>query len=122
MKIQLALQGGGARIVSLLGAAGAIQELRDEARKSKQLKVTRVMGTSAGAIVGAMIAANVDIEKFRLELQKRNRLPLLEELRSGWGANTRLSLMERHTGGATLSRSLSKTRLRLKEWSPSPMS
>jgi hypothetical protein len=36
MKIQLALQGGGARIVSLLGATGAIQQLRDEARKSKQ--------------------------------------------------------------------------------------
>jgi predicted acylesterase/phospholipase RssA len=95
MKIQLALQGGGARIVSLLGAAGAIQQLRDEARKSKQLNVTRVMGTSAGAIVGAMIAANVDIEKFRLELKESNRRPLLEELRNGWGANTRLTLMGR---------------------------
>jgi predicted acylesterase/phospholipase RssA len=53
------------------------------------------MGTSAGAIVGAMIAANVDIEKFRSELQESNRRPLLEELRSGSGANTRLSLMGR---------------------------
>jgi len=63
-KIQLAIQGGGAKLTTLLAAASAIQDL--QARN--QITVTRIVGTSAGAIVGALLAANIDIEAFRAQL------------------------------------------------------
>jgi predicted acylesterase/phospholipase RssA len=56
---------------------------------SKQLKIIRVMGTSAGAIVGAMIAANIDIEKFRSDLKEKHRSGLLKELKNRWAADLR---------------------------------
>jgi NTE family protein len=65
-KIQVALQGGGAKIVALLAAMEGIQRLE----KSKQVEVTRVAGTSAGAVVGAMFAAGVDLASARLEFQR----------------------------------------------------
>ena len=62
--IQLAIQGGGAKICYLLAAMEAVQALH----RGKTLRVTRVAGTSAGAIVGALFAADVSIEAFRKEL------------------------------------------------------
>src|SRR4051812_22015903 len=57
LPIQLALQGGGAKITYLLAALEALQEIeRDGA-----LRVTRIAGTSAGAIAGALYAARIDM-------------------------------------------------------------
>ena len=59
--IQLALQGGGARITHLLAALHAVQELERE----NVLRVTRIAGTSAGALAGALYAARVDMGRAR---------------------------------------------------------
>jgi NTE family protein len=64
LRIQLALQGGGARIAVLMAAAEAVQELENE----RQVSVTRLAGTSAGAIVGAFLAAGKDISSLRARL------------------------------------------------------
>jgi predicted acylesterase/phospholipase RssA len=54
--IQLAIQGGGAKISALLAAMEAVQELQ-----GKELNVTRIAGTSAGSIVGCLFAAGVPL-------------------------------------------------------------
>ena len=75
-KMQLAIQGGGARLALLMAAASPIQKLiRDE-----KIELTRVVGTSAGAIVAAFLAADVDIETFREVLLARR-----EELLRSFG-------------------------------------
>jgi predicted acylesterase/phospholipase RssA len=56
-RIQLALQGGGAKIVALLAALEAVNELQ----KQGDIKVTRIAGTSAGAIAGCLYAAGEDV-------------------------------------------------------------
>ena len=57
-RIQLALQGGGAKLVYLIAALDAIQKLQ----KAGVLRVTRVAGTSAGAIAGALFAARIEMD------------------------------------------------------------
>jgi predicted acylesterase/phospholipase RssA len=57
VKIQLAIQGGGAKIVSLLAVMETIQELQNKG----ELEVTNIVGTSAGSIAGAFLAAGVSI-------------------------------------------------------------
>ena len=57
--IQLAIQGGGAKITYLLAALEAVQALQREG----VLRVTRIAGTSAGAIAGALFAAGVDMQR-----------------------------------------------------------
>ena len=59
--IQLALQGGGARITHLIAALHAVQELERE----HVVRVTRIAGTSAGALAGALYAARVDMGRAR---------------------------------------------------------
>src|SRR6185436_6858220 len=59
--IQLAIQGGGAKITSLLAALEAVQSLEREGL----LRVTRIAGTSAGAIAGALYGAGVDMRRAR---------------------------------------------------------
>lgn len=59
--IQLAIQGGGARITSLIAALEAVQALQ----RRGVLRVTRIAGTSAGAIAGALFAADVDMQRVR---------------------------------------------------------
>jgi len=59
--IQLAIQGGGAKITHLLAALEAVQSLEREGL----LRVTRIAGTSAGAIAGALYAADVDMRRAR---------------------------------------------------------
>jgi predicted acylesterase/phospholipase RssA len=59
--IQLAIQGGGARITYLLAVLEGIQALERE----NVLRVTRIAGTSAGAITGALYAARVDMRRAR---------------------------------------------------------
>src|SRR3989442_9107102 len=67
LKVQLAFQGGGAKIVALLAAAEAVQELE----KKSEVKVTRLAGTSAGAIVAALLAAEVSIPAVRDRLRSQ---------------------------------------------------
>jgi predicted acylesterase/phospholipase RssA len=59
--IQLAIQGGGAKITHLVAALEAVQSLQREG----VVRVTRVAGTSAGAIAGALFAAGVDLQRAR---------------------------------------------------------
>ncbi len=59
--IQLAIQGGGAKITHLVAALEAVQSLQREG----VLRVTRIAGTSAGAIAGALFAAGVDMQRAR---------------------------------------------------------
>ena len=59
--IQLAIQGGGAKITHLIAALQAVQNLQREG----VLRVTRIAGTSAGAIAGALYAAGVDMQRAR---------------------------------------------------------
>src|SRR5438477_223460 len=51
--IQLAIQGGGAKIAALMATLEAVDSLQT----SGAVKVTRIAGTSAGAIVGAVYAS-----------------------------------------------------------------
>lgn len=64
-KIQLAVQGGGAKISLLLAAMEAIEELQDQ----RVLEVTRIAGTSAGSIVGCLFAAGVPMRTVRDRLR-----------------------------------------------------
>ena len=59
--IQLAIQGGGAKITHLVAALEAVQALQREG----VVRVTRIAGTSAGAIAGALFAAGVDMQRAR---------------------------------------------------------
>src|SRR5712691_8887215 len=64
-RLQLAIQGGGAKICTLLAAMEAVQSLEEEGI----LKVTGVAGTSAGAIVGCLFAAGIKMDEVRSRLQ-----------------------------------------------------
>jgi predicted acylesterase/phospholipase RssA len=65
-KVQLAIQGGGAKIVDLMATLEAIEELEKEGR----LKVTKIAGTSAGSIVGAFFAAKIPMDTIRTNLRE----------------------------------------------------
>ncbi len=56
--IQVCFQGGGAKIAALLAAAAVLQELE---QAEKKIKITRITGTSAGAIVAAFLAADCNL-------------------------------------------------------------
>lgn len=90
LKIRLVFQGGGARLVNLLAAAEAIRAFELEGK----IKITRVAGTSAGAIVAAILATGEDPSKLkealkarREELLKKFPKPSLKTLlwNLGWG-------------------------------------
>lgn len=61
MPIQLVLQGGGAKLIALLAAMEAVEELEAAGR----IAVTRLCGTSAGAIAACLFAARVPMAKAR---------------------------------------------------------
>ncbi len=63
--IQVAIQGGGAKIWALLASVHALQELESEG----VLKVSRIAGTSAGAIAGCIFAAGIDLAVVRQMLR-----------------------------------------------------
>jgi predicted acylesterase/phospholipase RssA len=64
VRVQLAIQGGGAKLALLLAAAEPLQTMIGNG----DLTLTRVVGTSAGAIAGALLAADISIEAFRRTL------------------------------------------------------
>jgi predicted acylesterase/phospholipase RssA len=62
--IQLALQGGGAKLFALIAA---LEEFHNNQEK---IRITRIAGTSAGAIVGSLYAAEVDPLTMRTQFAK----------------------------------------------------
>jgi len=64
--IQIALQGGGAKLSALLAAMEPVQKMH----RGGVFKVSRVAGTSAGAIVAALFAADVELGKVRERLKR----------------------------------------------------
>jgi NTE family protein len=63
LKIQLVLQGGGAKIVSLIAALEAVQQL------AGRLQVCALAGASAGAIAGCLFAAGIRMEVVKAQLK-----------------------------------------------------
>jgi predicted acylesterase/phospholipase RssA len=61
MPVQLVLQGGGAKLIALLAAMEAVEELEAQGR----IAVTRLCGTSAGAIAACLFAARVPMKEAR---------------------------------------------------------
>ncbi len=74
--IQIALQGGGARIVLLLAAAETLQEFENY---DKEIEITQIAGTSAGAIVGALLAAKCRIDQAKASLLSPAGTKLLKQ-------------------------------------------
>lgn len=66
LHVKIVIQGGGAKLVTLMAAASVIKELENE----KEIKITKIVGTSAGAIVACMLASNLPIEAYRERVQK----------------------------------------------------
>jgi predicted acylesterase/phospholipase RssA len=64
LKVQIAFQGGGARAAALLAAVEAIEE----AERNKKITVTRISGTSAGALAAVVLAAGIPAERVRRRL------------------------------------------------------
>lgn len=64
LKIQVAFQGGGAKIFALIAAAEVLKGFE----RAGRVQVTRIAGTSAGAIVGTLYAAGVEPAVMRSEL------------------------------------------------------
>jgi NTE family protein len=65
-RLQLALQGGGAKIVHLVAALETVERLQT----TGQIQVTRIAGSSAGAIAGSLFAAGVSASTVKNELRK----------------------------------------------------
>ncbi len=88
LKIQLAIQGGGAKICALIAAAEALQDL-EEAGK---IEITRLAGTSAGAIVACFLAPrDPPIRVIRQRLSDLGE----SELRKTFPHRTRTGMMGR---------------------------
>jgi predicted acylesterase/phospholipase RssA len=64
-EIQVAFQGGGARLIPLLATAHALRD----AEAKNLVKVTRVAGTSAGAIAACLYATGEDISRVQQHLR-----------------------------------------------------
>lgn len=90
--IQLAIQGGGAKLAALLAVMEAMQEAEKSAPgfPEGKVRVTRIAGTSAGAIAGALFAARIPIAQVRQALQaitaeERSRLfPSISNFSAAW--------------------------------------
>jgi len=65
--VQIAFQGGGAKLVNLLAVAEALEEAHDAGR----IRITRIAGTSAGAIVASILASGVGVANARRSLDTR---------------------------------------------------
>src|SRR5262245_54035960 len=69
VKIQLAIQGGGARLCALLAAAAPFQTLHHD----KEIEITQIAGTSAGSIIGALIASSHNLNDVRATLLAKEK-------------------------------------------------
>jgi len=85
LNVQVAFQGGGAKIYALIAAAKALKELED----TGVINVTRVSGSSAGSIVAALYATKMPTEKMRkyfISLPKQIPKKVPGKIRSLWRA------------------------------------
>ncbi len=64
IQIQVAFQGGGAKLAALLAAAEALEQ----AEADGKIKITRLAGTSAGSIAACFLAAGVPMNTVRQSL------------------------------------------------------
>ena len=86
--LQVAFQGGGTKFVNLMAAAHALQD----AHHAEEIKITRVSGTSAGAIVASLIAAGADFSKVSQFLSEAGHRHL-NALTRGKSQNTRRGII-----------------------------
>lgn len=100
MNIQISFQGGGARLALLLAAAEAIREL--ESGPEPLIKVTRIAGTSAGAIIGAFLAGGLDLNQIRMGLASGEGADLLKNFKVPGNWITKRWAAIRLAGGARL--------------------
>ncbi|MCH8617909.1 patatin-like phospholipase family protein [Undibacterium sp. TS12] len=91
IKIQLVLQGGGAKIFAIMAVLDAIQELEKNPKNSRYIHVTSVAGTSAGAIAGALFAAGVDFKTLRSSFINGDGQALVENFAMPMGKLRKLS-------------------------------
>jgi len=75
IKIQLAIQGGGAKIVGLLAAMEIVEDLV----RHKKIEVTRIAGTSAGALIGCLYSAGIPMSEMRVSLREGDLKFLLKK-------------------------------------------
>ncbi len=68
-EINVAFQGGGAKLISLIAAAHAIADLE----RNGELKVKAVSGSSAGSIAAFLLAAGADFDKLRDAIRKSDK-------------------------------------------------
>lgn len=104
--IQLAIQGGGAKLTYLLAALEAVQQLE----RDGVVRVTRIAGTSAGAIAGALYAARIDMERARdtFEAHREELLAAFPEPRASFRAAWRLLWRKPFWDAAPLRRVLAR--------------
>ena len=74
LRVQVAFQGGGAKLVCLLAVAEALQD----AETAGVIEIDRLAGTSAGSIVAALLAANRPISELARLLKERGKSQLSE--------------------------------------------
>ncbi|WGG51901.1 patatin-like phospholipase family protein [Rugamonas sp. DEMB1] len=60
IKVQLVLQGGGAKIYAIMAFLEALQDIAAD-KKQRHIEVTSIVGSSAGAIAGTLFAAKIDL-------------------------------------------------------------
>lgn len=91
--MQLALQGGGAKLCLLVAAMEAVEKLQTE----NKIKISRIAGTSAGAIVGALFAAKVPMAAVRNHL-----INLSSNLKSVVPGRTKAGILMRFLWGTPI--------------------
>lgn len=67
LPIRIALQGGGAKLMPMLAVAEAIQHLRNK----QEIEIRGIAGTSAGAIVAAILALDINPRDFANRLSEK---------------------------------------------------
>jgi predicted acylesterase/phospholipase RssA len=82
--VQLCLQGGAAKIALLAAFVDAIEELHNNG----MIRVTKISGTSAGAIIGTLFAAAVPMSTVRNRLGTA-ALDKIVPFRTTWSAGIR---------------------------------
>lgn len=71
--LQIVFQGGGAKLCALMAVCDVLKEYADEKRSKERLpriKLTRIGGTSAGAIAAVMLASNRSIDEYIRRLKE----------------------------------------------------
>jgi len=61
--INAAFQGGGAKLIELIAAAHALQEIHDDVKEYANVSVSLVAGTSAGSIAAALFFCGADFNR-----------------------------------------------------------